>query len=218
MLPKIAFCLMIALCPSSAIARDTQAYMVYARGIVWVNGHLMPAPSEAVFPGDSVETRGESVANVSAVGWSIVLQPNSLIKVDAGSIVLEKGSLTLKTVSVVTSDVVSVRAGQVSITPVSVSETEFEVTDLNGRVRIAVRRSDVYVDCGSDSARIAEGEEIMRDESGHCRKKKAGAYVAGGGNLLENRWVWGGVLTGGGLCAWICPGGGSPPPISPWHP
>jgi ferric-dicitrate binding protein FerR (iron transport regulator) len=204
---------MIGLCPLFALARDTQAYMVYARGIVWVNGHLMPAPSEAVFPGDSVETRGESLANISAVGWSIVLQPNSLIKVDAGSITLERGSLTLKTVSVVTSNVVSVRAGQVSITPVSVNETEFEVTDSNGRVRILVRRSDVYVDCGSDSARIAEGEEITRDESGHC-KRKAGAYVAGGGNRLESPWVWGGILTGGGLCAWLCPGGS----VSPWHP
>ncbi len=200
----------------SAIASDMQASMLYSKGTVWVNGHPMPASSAAVFAGDSVETKAESLANISASGSSIALQPNSLVKLDTGWIILLRGGM-----SVATLNRMSVRAGEVSAIPSSNVETEFEVTDVNGRVQIVARRNDVNVGCGADSTRIAEGQEITRDESGHC-KKKAGAYAPGTGNLLDSRWIWGGLLTGGGLCAWLCPGvgsgGGSPPPISPWHP
>lgn len=190
--------------------------MLYAKGTVWVNGHPMPASTAAVFAGDSVETKAESSANINASGSSIALQPNSLVRLETGSITLQRGGMT-----VVTSNRMSVQAGEIFATPGSNLETEFEVTDSNGRVQIAVRRNEVSVGCGTDSARIAEGQEITRDESGHC-KKKAGAYSQGTGNVLESPWAWGGLLAGGGLCAWLCPGsgsgGGSPPPISPWHP
>jgi hypothetical protein len=209
---KIACLLMIGFCPSSLLAGDFQASMVYARGTVWVNGHPMPASTAAVFAGDSVETKAESSANINASGSSIVLQPNSLVKLDTGWIILQRGGM-----SVVTLSRMSVRAGEVSAIPSSDVETEFEVSDINGRVQIVAHRKEVNVGCGSESARIGEGQEITRDESGHC-KKRAGAIAPVNGNPLENRWLWGGLLTGGGLCAWLCPGGGPPPPISPWHP
>jgi len=188
-----------------------QASMLYGKGTVWVNGHPMPASSAAVFAGDSIETKAESLANVNAPGSSIALQPNTLVKIETGSITLEHGSL-----SVVTSNRMTVRAGDVSATPGSSIETEFEATDSGGQVQIVARRNDTNVVCGNESIKLAEGQEVTRDEAGHC--KKGGAYPPATGNILESRWTWVGLLGGGGLCAWLCPGVGSNPPISAFRP
>jgi len=189
----------IAVLPSLAVA-DTGA-VLDGRGTVWLNGSPLPK-SSAIFPGDLIQTKPDSVANINSAGSSVIIEADSLVTFGENTISLEHGS-----VSIATSKKMNARALEVLVTPVAEVMTEFEVTDVNGTVVVSARRSDVLVNCGRETTTLLEGQEVTRDESGKCsqRKRKAGAYAPTRGDILTNPYVLGGVAAGGGLlCLLLC--------------
>jgi hypothetical protein len=58
--------------PASMFAADTPGAMVYSHGTALVNGNNI-ARSSALFLGDLVQTRSDSVANISATGSSVIV-------------------------------------------------------------------------------------------------------------------------------------------------
>jgi hypothetical protein len=213
MLRKAIGLLMIVVFPISVLAQANEAAMVYGKGSVRVNGNLMPAFTLAIFPGDSIETGADSTANVNAPGASISLQAESFIKYAINSVTLQRG-----TVSVVASRAMQVNAGELAAVPASSNETEFEVFEAGALIHVLALRNDVNVTCRSESVHLLEGEELTRDDQGHCRKaaKTEGAYPPATGNTLTTPWTWVTVaVVGGILCAVFCVGdGGSNPPMS----
>ena len=64
-----AFCwILILIVPASMFAADSGSAMLYA-GTAWLNGSSVPKTS-VVFPGDLVQTKPDSVANINAAGSS----------------------------------------------------------------------------------------------------------------------------------------------------
>jgi len=212
MLRSIVVWMMVVVIPASFVSAESNGAMLYGKGTVWVNGSPLPH-SSAIFSGDLVQTKAESVANINASGLSVIVRPDSLVKFEDSAVSLEHGSL-----SVATSKGMVTRVLAVTVTPVSSAWTEFEVTDVSGAVQIVARKGDVNVTCGKDTARLAEGQQAIRDESGNCRRKKGGAYPPAGGDILANRYVLGGTAGGGGLLCLLLCDNDAEQPASQWTP
>lgn len=211
---RAALCwMMIAVTPATLLAADTGA-MLHGTGTVWLNGKPLPG-SSAVFPGDLIQTKPESLARLDVSGSSIVVLPNSLVKLGENSVLLEHG-----VVSVGTSRGMVAQASTVTATPVSTQWTEFEVADADGTIQVVARKGDVSVDCGKDTASLSEGQEVTPDGSGHCPKRRrgGGAPDAAKSSILMDPYFQASVLIGTGVlvCLLLCYS--SKPPLSQWKP
>jgi hypothetical protein len=208
-LRQIVCCVLIVVFPFSAFAADTGAAMLYAKGTAWINGAAVPR-SSALFPGDLVQTRADSIVNINLPGSSILVLADSLMKYDSQSLALEHGSVTVST-----SRKVNARVGEVTITPVADAMTEYQVTDVDGTVQIAARRGDLAItDDSGNTATLPQGQQTTRQES---KRSKGGAQPAANGGWLDSKWAIGigsGIIVG--LLSWSLAQGGTP--LSPDSP
>ena len=214
---------MVVLCPLSLLAADTGAAVVHTKGGVWVNGAEV-ADSTAIFPGDLLETKPGSVANLDAEGSSVLIQPESVVKFQGNSLSLEHGS-----VSVGTSTSMSVHVNCIKIEPTPNERTQYEVADLNGTMQVAAHKGDVTIvqsgvlrkaspdNSPSQSAVVHEGEQATRDEAAACGPARR---PGGAGNSLNTKWIeiGGGAAAGAVvLCLLLCKSS-KQSNVSPWQP
>ena len=201
-------CVLMVVFPGSLFAADSNAAMLYTNGAAWINGTHVPRNSSAIFYGDLLQTRSDSVAKISEAGSSITVLADSLVTFEGASLDIDHGG-----VSVSTSKSVSTTAGDVKVTPASNSWTEFNVTDLDGKVRISAKKGDLNVNDGKETVLLAQGQETTRDDSANDeqdgkkrkrRKQQSGAIPAAGGGLLNSPWA---VGAGGaaviGVTTWV---------------
>src|SRR5580700_10542517 len=213
---------MAILCPLSLLAADTGGAVVHSKGGVWVNGAEV-ADSTAIFPGDLLETKPGSVANLDAEGSSILIQPESVVKFQGSFLSLEHGS-----VSVGTSTSMSVRVNCIKVEPTSKAWTQYDVADVSGKVQVASHKDDVNITQGaalrkttqensaSPSAVVHEGEQATRDEADCGAAPRPG----GADNGFNTKWLEIGGAAGGGaivLCLLLCKGSKSTS-VSPSQP
>jgi hypothetical protein len=191
---KLASCVLLLVVPGSLMAADSGAAMLYADGAAWLNGSHVPN-SSAIFSGDLVQTRSDSAANIHAPGSSVTILGDSLVEFEGASLKVEHGG-----VSVSTSKGLATTAGAVRVMPASNAWTEFNVTDVDGTVRIAARKGDLNVtDADGKVTLLAQGQDKTLDEqsdqtdqSNNNSKKKnnkkpvVGAAPAAGGGLLDS--------------------------------
>ena len=202
-LRNIACWMMIALVPGSLWAADSSPAMLYARGAAWINGGAVPRTS-AVFPGDLVQTRSDSVASINASGSNVVVLADSLVKFEGPAVALEHGSL-----KVATSKGLSTHTGDITVTPTSNGWTEFEVKQVSDdSVTVIAQKGDVTVSDGSSSSTLSQGQQATVDNSAEKKKKKrrkgAGAVPATSGAVLDSPVViYGGAAAVGGLLTWV---------------
>ncbi len=200
-------CVLLLIVPASLFAADTGAAMLYTDGAAWLNGAHVPK-SSAIFAGDLVQTRSDSAANIHAPGSSITVLGDSLVQFEGSSLKVEHGG-----VSVSTSKGVATTAGDVRVAPASNAWTEFNVTDIDGTVRIAARKGDLTITDGSGTVTLAQGQETTRDEQSDQSKDKdkkkdkkraAGAAPAAGGGVLNSTTaIVIGAAAVGGITAWV---------------
>jgi hypothetical protein len=201
---RMVSCVLLLMLPSSLLAADSGAAMLYTTGAAWLNGAHVPA-SSAIFSGDLVQTRSDSAANINAPGSSITVLGGSLVKFEGASLDVEHGG-----VAVSTSKGVATTAGDVKISPASNAWTEFNVTDTDGTVRIAARKGDLNITDDNGTVTLAQGQETTRDEqspdsAGKKKdKKRSGAAPAAGGGVLNSPYAIGaGLAAIGGVTAWV---------------
>jgi hypothetical protein len=223
---KILSCMMVMIFPAALFAAEQPAAMLYSHGTALLNGNSI-ARSSAVFTGDLVQTNADSVANINAVGSSILVLNDSLVQYEDGSLKLEHGGLTIST-----SKLVRARAGDVTVSPTARVWTEFEVRDVDGTVKIAARKGDLTISDDTGTTTLAQGQETTRDESqsqddsqaqkgGKKKKKGAGpapaAAPGAAGGVLNSPiaiGIAGGIALGG--TAWVLSHGDEP--VSPAKP
>jgi len=206
-LRKMASCVLLLLFPGSLFAADSNAAMLYINGAAWVNGAHVPRSSSAIFSGDLLQTRSDSVANIDEAGSSITVHADSLVKFDLASVKIEHGGVTVST-----SKGVGTTAGGVKVMPASFSWTEFNVVDVDGVVRIAARKGDLMIDDGNGVVTLQQGQETTRDENtpdngknGKKKKKQEpGAAPAAGGGILSSPYAIGiGAAAIVGVTTWV---------------
>lgn len=202
-------CVLTILFPYSLFAADSNAAMLYINGSAWVNGTHVPRPSSAIFSGDLVQTRRDSVANINAPGSSITVMADSLVQFEGSSLKIEHGG-----VAIATSKGVGTTAGDVKVTPVSGEWTEFNVIDVDGTVRIAARKGELSIFDGNATTTLAQGQETTRQETsdettdanGKKRKKREDASAVPGatGGILNSPYAIGaGAAAIGAVAVWV---------------
>lgn len=194
--------------PFSMLAADSTAAMLYTSGAAWVNGANVPHYSSAIFSGDLLQTRSDSVASINQPGSTITVLSDSLVKFELTSLQVEHGGVTVST-----SKRMATTAGEIKVAPVSNVWTEFNVTDVDGTVRIAARKGDVTVSDGQDTVNLSQGQETTRDESSSTGKdgkkknqknQKPGAVPAAHGGTLNSPVAVGvGAAAVGALATWV---------------
>jgi hypothetical protein len=216
---KMVSCVLLLAFPASLFAADSGAAMLYATGAAWVNGSHVPNAS-AIFAGDLVQTRSDAAANINAPGSSITVLGDSLVEFEGASLKVEHGGVAIST-----SKGVAASAGDVKVAPASNSWTEFNMTDVDGTVKIAARKGDLNITDDNGTTTLAQGQETTRDEqsdqSSDSKKKNkkrgTGAAPAAGGGVLDSPLaigIGGAVIVG--VTAWVLIR--SDNPVSPSEP
>jgi len=200
-------CVLLVLFPVSSFAADTSAAMLYTNGSAWINGVPVPRPQSAIFSGDLVQTRRDSVANINQAGSSIRVLADSLVEFQGTFLKVEHGA-----VSVATSRGVGTAAGDVKVTPAANTWTEFDVTDVDGTVRIAARKGDLTVFNGTQTTTLAQGQETTLqennpeapDNNGKKKRRAAGAVPGAMGGALNSPYAIGiGAAAIAGITIWV---------------
>jgi hypothetical protein len=224
---KMVSCVLLFGFPVSLVASDSEAAMIYPHGAAWINGVHVPA-SSAIFTGDLLQTRSDSGANINAAGLSITVLGDSLVQFEGSSLKVEHGG-----VDVATSKGVATVTGDVRVAPASNSWTEFNVTDVDGTVKIAARKGDLTVTDDAGTVTLAQGQQTTRqetsdDQSGqsasgdktdkkkNSKRGEGAAPAAGGGILNSTVAVVAGSAAIGGVAIWILTQ--SSTPVSPSTP
>ncbi len=215
-LRSVVCCVLAILFPAQTmLAGETASAMLYTNGAAWLNGSEAPK-SAAVFTGDMLQTRFDSTANIQANGSNVMVLADSLVKFEGPAVELEHGA-----VRVTTSRGLEARAGDVTVKPAGNSWTEFQVTDVDGRVQIAANKGDVTVqdDKGTTST-VAQGQQTTRDDTSNPEKKRkrhrkgTGAVPAAHGGIMSSAGVvYGGVAGVTGVGIWLLLQ--NPQPVSP---
>src|SRR5579863_4205637 len=185
-------CVQVILFPGSLFAADSNAAMLYTNGAAWVNGSHVPRSSSAIFQGDLLQTRSDSVANINQSGSSITVLSDSLVQFEGVSVDIQHGGVTVST-----SKGIAATAGDVKVTPASSAWTEFNVSDVDGTVRIHASKGDLTISDGKEVATLQQGQDTTRDESsgntdqngkkkGKNRRAATGAVPAAGGGILSS--------------------------------
>src|SRR5438270_14006154 len=150
----------------------------------------MPLASSAIFSVDLLQTHSDSVANISESGSSITVLADSLVQFQGSSVDIQHGGITVST-----SKGIAATAGDIKITPASNTWTEFNVTDVDGTVRIAARKGDLSISDGKGTFTLAQGQETTREDTAEQsdkdkkknRKRGVGANPAAEGGILNSR-------------------------------
>jgi hypothetical protein len=208
-------CLLAILFPAQMmLAGESASAMLYTNGEAWLNGSQVPK-SAAVFSGDMLQTRPDSTASIQSNGSNVMVLADSLVKFEGPAVELEHGA-----VRVTTSRGLSARAGDVTVKPAANSWTEFQVTDVDGRVEIAANKGDVTVqDDKGTTTTVTQGQQTTRDDTSNPEKKKrkrrkpGAATAASGGIMSSAPVVYGGLAVAGGAAIWIWTR--PEPPVSP---
>jgi len=210
---KMVSCVLLFLFPSSLLAADSDAAMLYINGAAWVNGAHVPRSSSAIFSGDLLQTHSETLANITEPGSVITVLSESLVRFDLSSVRVEHGG-----VAVSTSKQLATTAGGVTITPASLAWTEFNVTDVDGTVRIAAKKGDLTISDGTNVVTLAQGQETTRDESSgnndngkdkdkdkkKNRRQVPGAVPSASGGALNSPLAVGiGAAAVAGITTWV---------------
>jgi hypothetical protein len=193
--------------------------ILHTQGGVWVNGYEAH-DSSAVFPGDVIETKPDSSANLSLDGSTVLIAPESVSKFQADLLELDHGG-----VSVVTSKGFKVRVNCILVVPVLNEWTQYVVTDVNRTVQVAARKLDVNVEHerghgkeapepqpSQQRASVHEGEQKSYDETEVCGPAARPTSALAG---ISPKWIAAGAA-GAGILIWLLIHGGNPkPPASP---
>ena len=156
---EILSCMMVVIFPAALFSADQPAAMLYSHGTALLNGNTI-ARSSTIFPGDLVRTNVNSVANIDAIGSSVLVLNDSVVQYEGSALKLEHGGVTIST-----SKLLATRAGDVTVSPAASVWTEFDVRDVDGRVQITARKGDLTISDDAGTTTLAQGQQTTREES-----------------------------------------------------
>jgi hypothetical protein len=177
-----------------------------------------------MFAGDLLETKTGFTANLSLEGSSILMQEESVGKLQDDLLVLDHGG-----VSVGTSKIFKVRVNCITVVPVQNEWTQYEVIDVNGNVKVIAHKGDVRVEMASNRDKAPKppetnsnsGSIVHEGEQGNYRESEACGAPAkppGAGSTLSPKWIAVGA-GGAGILVWVLVhGGGGKTPVSASQP
>jgi hypothetical protein len=155
--------------------------VLHASGKVQVNGSGSH-PVTTLFPGDSVQTDEDSVANITAGGSSVLILPNASVKFLGNAVQVDRGG-----VAIATSVGMAAKADDLTMAPAPGGQkpSRFEVTENEDSVVVAVLQGSVAVSDGQQTSTTQQGQETT-----HKKKKRGGgAAPAASGNEVPVKTI-----------------------------
>jgi hypothetical protein len=168
---------MVVCVPASFAAQDNaQGFpqsngraMLHNNGGTWLNQR--PAPeSAAIFIEALIQTQKDHSARIDAEGSTVTVGSDTSVQFEGDELVLDHGTLQVSTVRKL-----RVRVNCVTVIPITEDRTYYEVTDVDGKVKVVAYKKDVKVhakgavtrpskkDTSSDAI-VREGEQSTRSE------------------------------------------------------
>jgi hypothetical protein len=158
------------------------------------------------------------VANINSTGSNITVHVDSLVEFQGSAVKIEHGGVTVSTAKQI-----GASAGDVKVTPASNAWTEFNVTDVDGTVRIAATKGSLSISDDAGTSTLAQGQETTRQETQDStdqttdngkkknKKRSDGANPAAAGGALNSPIAIGvGAAAVGGITAWVLIRNGNP--------
>lgn len=177
----------------------SQAAVLSSRGNVSVNAR--PAQNtNAIFPGDSVQTQPDSTATLSFEGSSVTVMGDSAARYQGTEVILERGGI-----SVATQRGLPVQVGCMMITPAADGWAEFTLTNHLGLVEIAVSKGMLSIVEGSKTDKLSAGQHMQREDCiREAKARRRGAVPGATGGILDSTAAQlGGIAATGVVLAWI---------------
>jgi hypothetical protein len=210
----------IVVVPASLIGQSTDRAILHSSGGVSLNKSPAP-PTSAIFPDYLIETQKENVATIDAEGSRAMVQPETVVQFEVDELDLDHGFLQLTT-----SRQMRVRVNCLTVVPISADPTQYDVIDMDGKVKVIAYKNDVKIHLRSSVAHkakrdessdviVREGHQTTRDEHCAAAAKPTEGVTADGAILTSRRAIWAGVGGIALLCILICRGDD---PISPSGP
>jgi len=216
---------MSVILPVSLVAQDSAAAMLRSNGVGVIVNRNPAQASVALFTDDLIEIQKNATARIEASGSAADINAETMVQFEGDELVLDHGSL-----SVNTSRGLRVRVGCLTVTPANPTEwTHYDVTDLDGKVKVSALKNDVNIDARSstpqaakqpehsDRVTVREGEQKSREEKCGAADIKLRPRIPGIGAIMNSPYAIGGGIVGiGVLTCWaLCRSGN---PISPTDP
>ncbi len=165
--------IMVVAVAAIPVMADAAAAMLYAKGKVTVNGTAI-ARSAAVFAGDTVRTGQESSVMIAQKGSQIRISPNSVVTLGDNAMEVSEGSIF-----VATSGGVTARAGGLRISPADGQSARFEVTQLQGAVRVSALQGRLSLSDGRQVTLLDPGHQLTTARAGLPSKPAGASSLAG---------------------------------------
>ncbi|HTC49419.1 MAG TPA: hypothetical protein VK722_19010 [Candidatus Aquilonibacter sp.] len=215
--------IIIVAAPSSLLAQRSDRGMLSNDGGTWLNESPAPAVT-AIFPDSLVQTQAGHTARITMEGSEVLIRPETMFQFQGGELALDHGSLQVDTARGL-----KVLIGCITVDPVTSDRTQFDVTDVDGKVKVSALRHDAKIHLhgkaqgakqggGSTDTIVHEGQQLTRSE--HCGGallRPSEALDANGGWLDSlGAKIAGGAIIVGITCYALCRT--NPGPVSPWQP
>ena len=194
---KLVCGVMIVVAPASLMAQSMDRGLLHSDGGTWLNGSPAPAVS-AIFPDSLVQTRAGHSARINVEGSTVLIGSETIVQFQGQELTLDHGVLQLDTAREM-----KVLIGCVTVTPITSDRTQYNVTDVDGRVKVVALKNDVKVHLHGVVHRSKDGSSsdlIVREGEQATRRDRCGALAQptqGTAAILDSPWVWG----AGGLVA-----------------
>jgi len=205
--------------PASLWAQTTGGALLYSEGGTWLNGN--PAPdTSAIFPDAVIQTQKGHTAKIDANGSTVMIQPETIVQFEGDELVLDHGWLQLNTARQM-----KVRINCVTVVPLTPDRTQYDVTDIDGKIKVVAYKNDVKIHSTatrrskqsvSSDFIVHEGEQSTRgDQCGVTVRPSE--VVDAKGAILNSRWAKSaaGVVVGTLICLGLCH---NDDPVSPSKP
>jgi len=163
--------------PLAEEAPNPAVAMLNVSGKVQVNGSAIPRGT-ALLSGDRIQTQSDSVANITLVGSSVLVKPNTLVEFQGDAVEISQGGMVIAT-----SRGMIARAYGLTISPGTQTPSKFEVAENGDSVVVAAEQGNVNVSDDKESSTVPEGQQTTK------KKKGAGAVPGTSGSAFPTKTV-----------------------------
>lgn len=214
---KLICGVMIAIVPASLDAQVADRGLLYSGGGTWLNESPAPAVT-AIFPDSLVQTQSGHSARINMEGTTVLIASETLLQFQGNELTLDHGNLNLDTTRGT-----KVLIGCIMVTPVTSDRTQYNVTDVDGRVKVIALKNDVKIHLHGamrKSKQDSSSDLIVREGEQATRRDRCGAFTQptqGDGPILGRPLAWGVglVIAGAVACLGLCH---EDDPVSPSKP
>lgn len=175
---------MVVVFPVSLLAGDAAPAMLTSRGVVRVNGSLVPG-SYTVYGGDQITTEANASVHLLARGSSITLPADSSILYGGKQLEVRSGRVLVSTTA---SSGVQARIGNLTVVPAG-SNARFQMADSGEKLVLAALDGALRVSDGVHSIVLSSGKMMT----------SAAPQTAGGGPGTGT----GTTASSGGIPGWV---------------